>query len=253
MFESVVRSFLYHPVRIPREAPIPEYIEGAEEAWVDSEDGETIHGLYWPSATGRPTILFFHGNAQSVFEWALIRDELAPMDCGMLLIDYPGYGKSSGSPKEESLYAAGRSSMKWLISGKGIGEESIVVFGKSLGGPVAVETSMGRKVKGIVLESTFRSIPHVARRLLPMAPAGAVLRSERYETFRLIESITAPLMVIHGDRDEMIPADEGRSLFETAPEPKELYIVPGAGHNDVSMIADKVYGLTLRRWLNSLA
>jgi len=251
MFESVVRSFLYHPLRIPRDAPVPGYIEGAEEVWINSEDGETVHGLFWPAPSGRPTILFFHGNAQSGFEWALIRDEFAPMDCGMLLIDYPGYGKSSGSPREESLYAAGRSSLNWLVTEAGIPEASVVVFGKSLGGPVAVETIIGRKVRGLVLESTFRSVPHVAKRLLPMVPAGSVLRSERYETYLRIESVKTPLLVIHGEVDEIIPPEEGRSLFELAPEPKELYMVPGAGHNDVSMILGSAYGKFLRQWLDN--
>lgn len=253
MFESMVRQFLYYPTRLRRDAPPPSWASTAEEVWIEAAGGDTIHGLFWRAPETRPTALFLHGNAQSVFEWSLIREELAPLEVGLLLIDYPGYGKSSGSPTEEGLYAAGRAAMDWLSTTAGVTEASTVVFGKSLGGGVATEIARGRDLLGVVLESTFRSIPAVARKLLPMIPVGAVLKSERYESAARIEEITAPVLVVHGTEDELIPVEEGRALYELANEPKELYLVEGAGHNDVSMVAGEQYAIRLRAWLDARA
>jgi len=252
MFEGLVRSFLYYPLQNPREAPVPPYCGDPDEVWINAGDGNEIHGLHWKAAEGRPTILFFHGNAQSVFEWCLIHEELAPAECGLLLIDYPGYGKSSGQPAEEGLYAAGRASLEWLKAEGGVPEGRIVLFGKSLGGPVAAETAMHCQPLGVVLESTFRSIPHVARKLLPMLPVDAVLKSERYETAERVPKIGAPVLVIHGTIDELIPFAEGQALFELAGEPKAHFWVEQAGHNDVSMVAERAYGERLREWLDKI-
>lgn len=252
MIEQLVRKFLYYPVILDPSSAPPAYAAGSSEVWTEAEDGNRIHSLYWPAPEGRPTILFFHGNAQSVFEWALVREDFSAADCGLLLVDYPGYGKSTGTPSEAGLYAAGRAALNWLIKEAGIGEGQIIVFGKSLGGGVASEIVQGKKVKGLVLESTFRSIPSVAQKLLPFIPADAVMNSERYETAGKLSRIAAPVLVIHGSRDELIPLEEGLALYELANDPKELYLVENAGHNDVSMMAGPGYGLTIRSWLDRL-
>lgn len=251
MLEAMVRQFLYYPIKLRKDAPVPKYASSAEEVWMDADDGNRIHGLRWPTPNGRPTILFFHGNAQSVYEWALIQHELEPLECGLLLIDYPGYGKSSGMPTEAGLYAAGYAALSQLIE-DGVDEGSIIVFGKSLGGPVATEVSKGRSVRGVILESTFRSIPDVARMLLPMLPIGSVLSSELFESAARMQEITAPVLVVHGTVDMLIPVSEGKALHELANEPKQLYLVENAGHNDVSFTAGKAYTDRLRAWLDGL-
>jgi len=254
MLEGIVQRFLYHPTEIPGSAPAPSWAPGAEELWIDSSDGERIHGLRFEAPEGRPTVLFFHGNAQSVYEWCLVSEDLAPLECGLCLIDYPGYGKSTGRPTEAGLYAAGRAALEWLTSDLGIDPGQLVVFGKSLGGGVATEIVRRREdLLGLVLESTFRSIPSVASRLLPMIPTDSVLKSERYESLARMEEIRCPLLVIHGTDDDLIPVDEGRALYEAAGERKELYLVDGAGHNDVSMVAGAAYGDRLRRWLDEIS
>ena len=252
MFDGLVKRFLYWPERIERDCPLPAYISGAREIWFNADDGNEIHSLYWPAAKDRPTILFFHGNAQTVFEWALIRHELQVMDCGLLLVDYPGYGKSSGKPSEESLYSCGHAAFKWLTGEGGLASEEIVIFGKSLGGGVTCEVARGKKLKGVVLESTFTSIPAVAKKLLPMLPINFIFKSERYESINKLPEISAPVLVVHGKRDDLIPLREGEALYEKANEPKELYLVGGAGHNDVAMVAGDEYGFRLRNWLDSL-
>jgi uncharacterized protein len=249
MLETLVRQFLYHPVVNDEHATPPRWAGDCEEVWMDADDGNRIHGLYWPAADSRPTILFLHGNAQSVFEWSLVREDLAQLDAGLLLIDYPGYGKSSGHPREGSLYRAGDAALE-LLHERGVAETSIIVFGKSLGGGVASQISTDRNFAGVVLESTFRSIPSVAKQLLPMVPIDSLMRDERYDTINRITEIEAPLLIIHGTRDELIPVIEGEAIYAKATEPKELYLVEGAGHNDVSHVAGKAYGARIRKWMD---
>ncbi len=237
--ENPARRFLYYPDRLPRDLPPPPWAAGAEEVWMECDDGIRIHGLWWPEPEGAPAILFLHGNAQEVFSWSLVRRELEPLGCRMLLIDYHGYGKSGGEPHEAGLYLDGRAALRWLGE-RGIADGEILVFGKSLGGGVACEIAQGRGFKALVLESTFTSLRSVARNLFPFLPKGIPL-GEEYDSVSKLPRAKSPVLVIHGDRDELIPVDEGVRLFEAAPEPKRLYLVAGAGHNDVSIAAGSEY------------
>jgi len=251
MMERIVQRFLYYPEKIAAHEPPPSYCGNAQEVWLETDHSDRIHGLFWPAPEGRPTIAFFHGNAQAVYMWALVREDLTAMDCGMLLIDYPGYGKSSGRPTEQGLYAAGRAALSWL-NDRQIPDERIVVVGKSLGGGVSVEVAQNRSLCGLVLESTFTSIPAVASRLLPMLPQGLIFSSERYASIDKLPAITCPILVIHGTADKLVHVREGKTIYEQANPPKRLFLVDGAGHNNVALRAGTRYGATLRQWLDSV-
>ena len=245
-----LRRFLYYPERLIACAPLPPYAAGAEEAWIATADGETVHGLYWPAPEGRPTVLFFHGNAGHVFGWALVHEDLAALDAGLLLIDYRGYGKSSGRPSEEGLLLDAEASLAWLAA-RGVPAASVVPFGKSLGGGVAVELASRHPVRGLVLESTFTSIPAVARHLFPVFPVGDLF-PDRFESLRKMPAVRCPVLVVHGSVDSLIPLAEGQALFEAAPGPKAIWVVAGADHNDVSWVAGEAYGQRLRAWLDGV-
>ena len=182
----------------------------------------------------------------------MVRSDLTALEAGLLLIDYPGYGKSSGQPSEDGLYAAGLAAMDFLEREAGVGPDGVVLLGKSLGGGVATYVAERRAVRGLVLESTFRSIPAVIRRLLPIMPANLLLNTERYPSIERLAVISAPVLVIHGTGDELIPLAEGEALHKAASQPKQLYLVEGAGHNNVSDVAGRHYGETLRDWLDGL-
>ena len=162
---ELFESLLYYPDKVPREMPPPTWTPpGAEEIWIQDEDGTSIHGLWWDEPAEAPAILFLHGNAQEVYSWSLVREDLDATCCRMLLIDYRGYGKSEGQPYEEGLYMDGRAALAWLES-KGVPPNRTIVFGKSLGGAVACEIARGKDLAGLVLESTFTSLASVARNL----------------------------------------------------------------------------------------
>jgi fermentation-respiration switch protein FrsA (DUF1100 family) len=237
--DGLARKFLYYPGRIPLDMPPPAWAGNAEEVWMECEDGVHIHGLWWAEPEGAPVILFLHGNAQEVYSWSLIHQELAPLGCRLLLIDFHGYGKSGGEPHEAGLYLDGKAALRWLRD-RDIQDEQIVVFGKSLGGGVACEIAREREFKALVLESTFTSLARVARKLFPFFPPGVPI-GEKYDSIGKITATLSPVLVIHGKLDELIPVGEGLDLYAAAPEPKELYLVPGAGHNNVSMMAGSEY------------
>ena len=247
---SGLRRFLYYPERLAVSTPPPPHAAGAEEAWIPTADGETVHGLYWAAAPGRPTVLFLHGNAGHAFEWALVRDDLAALEVGLLLVDYRGYGKSTGRPCEPGLYQDGLAALAWLES-KGVPAGRVIAFGKSLGGGVAVELARQRPVAGLVLESTFTSIPAVAAHLFPVFPVGSLF-PDRFESLAKLPEVRCPVLVVHGEHDGLIPLSEGQALFQAANEPKALWVVAGADHNDVSWVAGVAYGARLRAWLDGV-
>ncbi len=247
---NLLRRFLYYPERLPDQAPLPPHAADATELRLTTADDERVHALWWAPQAGRPVLLYFHGNAGHVFDWALVRGELAPLDVGLLLLDYRGYGKSTGQPTEEGLYADGEAALAWLAA-RGHGPQDVVLLGKSLGGGVATEMARRHPAKGLVLESTFTSIPAVARHLFPILPVGTLL-PDRFASGEKMSAIHSPVFVIHGSRDSLIPPSEGRALFEAAGPRKDLWIVPNADHNDVSWVAGAEYGRRLREWLDAV-
>jgi pimeloyl-ACP methyl ester carboxylesterase len=248
--EQLFEELLYYPDRLPATLPPPRWASGAREVWMEADDGVTIHGLWWPEPEDRPAVLFLHGNAQEVYSWSLVHQDLAGLDCRLLLIDYHGYGKSGGRPHEAGLYADGRAALRWLED-NGVPAADTLIFGKSLGGAVACHVARGLEVKGLILESTFTSLASVARNLFPFA-GGYTPDEGVYNSIEKLPRIQCPLLIIHGDGDALIPVEEGLALYEAANQPKELIIVEGAGHNDVSLCAGDRYGASLRNWLDGL-
>ncbi len=247
---DLLRRFLYYPTPTPPMMPPPVWAAGSREVWMKASDGTRLHALWWPQPAGAPVILFFHGNAQNNYAWALVRQDLESLGCRMLLPDYRGYGKSEGRPSEAGLYRDGQAALDWLAA-EGVAESEIILFGKSLGGGVACDLVPERAFAGLVLESTFTSLASVSNRLFPFAPADAIL-PEKYPSAEKLVRKTCPLLVVHGTLDALIPVAEGKALHQLAPEPKELFLVEGAGHNDVSLVAGSDYARHIGTWLRNL-
>lgn len=244
----LVRNYLYFPEAIPANEPPPLWAGNAEEVWMECADGVRIHGLWWGEPADAPAILFLHGNAQDVYSWSPVRQEMKTIGCSMLLIDFHGYGKSGGEPGEECLYMDGEAAMQWL-NNRGIEDKDIIVFGKSLGGGVACEIAKNHRVRALILESTFTSLARVGGKLFPFLPPGLSL-DEVYDSIEKVKVCDCPVMVIHGEADDLIPVGEGIDLYEAAPGRKDLYLVPHAGHNDVSIIAGANYARRISAFLN---
>jgi len=227
-------------------------IEG-EEVHLDSE-GVSIHGFYLPSA--RPSenaraILFLHGNAGNASHRLPNAAALAQLGADVLLIDYRGYGMSEGAPTESGVYADARAGLAHLIEERGVPEQRIVLFGRSLGAAVAVDLARNRTLAGVILESAFTSVADVARGMIG-APLSYLVRG-RFDSANKIEQIRSPLLFFHGDRDRIIDYALGRRLFELAPEPKQFETIFGAGHNDTVEVGKRPYFSRISRFLDEVA
>lgn len=223
------RRLIYFPTRVA-DMPVP---AGFEAVAFDTADGLTLQGWFRPG-DGRWTVLVFPGNAGNRADRVPLAWALVEAGCGVLLVDYRGYGDNSGRPSEDGLAADARAARRYLDTRCGAGR--IVYFGESLGAAVAVGLATERPPDALVLRSPFTSLPGVARVHYPLLPTRLMLR-DRYPSLDRIACIRTPLLVVAGARDSIVPAEQSRALFEAAPGPKQFLLIDGAGHNDVALTA----------------
>ena len=222
-----------------------------EEVSLRTEDGVALHAFFLPSPGASRALLFLHGNAGNASHRLPNAAELVRLGIHVLLLDYRGYGLSEGTPTEDGVYADARAGLVHLVEVRGIPEERIVLFGRSLGSAVAVDLARGRPLAGVILESTFSSGADVARQLL--GPLGPIVARRRFESSEKIGQVRSPLLFFHGDRDEVIDLELGRRLYEQAPEPKAFEVIPGAGHNDTTQVGGRRYFARIARFLDEIS
>ena len=252
MLNALERQFIYFPARVREDAPTPE-VRGAsrvEEVWLESAGGVRIHGIYARRADPAATLLFFHGNAGNLYDRLDNVQLLLAMGLDVLIVDYRGYGKSSGAPSEKGLYADGTAAYRYLTDRRGIDRSEIIIFGRSLGSAVAVELATRVPPGALILESAFTSAKDLAREHYGWLP-GALIRnmSHEFDSISKISKLESPVLFVHGDRDLIVPVRMGRRLYEAAPEPKEWYVIEKAGHNDTVWRAGREYGERLGDFL----
>lgn len=219
-----------------------------EEVSFKSLDGVALHGWYVPHATPVAVILFAHGNSGNITHRTHALRKLHAAGASVFIFDYRGYGRSEGSPNEAGVLMDARAARAWLAERAQVKESEIVLLGESLGGGVAVDLAAGEGARGLILESTFTSLPDVAARSMPWIPVHWLMRN-RLDSRAKIGKYHGPLLQSHGDRDEVIPYALGEQLFAAANEPKTFLTLPGASHNarDSAM-----YDELLARWLKEL-
>lgn len=244
-------SFIYFPDKYPRGFWNPARIGiPAEDCYFRSADGTELHAWFIP-ARGAPlaTLLHCHGNAGNLTHRAAIAAAMRDAGLSILLFDYRGYGRSAGRPSEEGLYADGEAAYDHLARQGDVDPARIVLFGESLGGAVACELALRRSSPAaLVLESTFTRARDMARRVFPLLPVGPFLR-HRLDTLAKLPRIRIPILVVHGDADEIVPFAMGERLFAAANEPKRFHRVRGAGHNDLHEVGGAAYARAIRDFL----
>lgn len=242
-------SFIYFPTRELIDTPARRGL-----AYEDVRFGQAdeLHGWFVPGA-GPTTILWFHGNAGNVshrVDW-LVRLR-ARLGANVFIFDYRGYGRSRGQPSEQGLYQDAREALAYLRTRSDVDQARIVYLGKSLGGAAAVQLATEAPPHRLILQAAFTSLPDLARHHYPFLPTGLLLRS-RYPTVERIARVGAPVLVAHGDQDEVVPVRHAHALYAAAAEPKRLLIVPGAGHNDILEVGGETYLEELQRFIDSPA
>ena len=176
---------------------------------------------------------------------------LARMGLAVLLFDYRGYGGNPGHPTEEGLAADARAALGYLAGRPEVDPERVIYFGESLGAAVALRLATERPPAALVLRSPFASLAEVGRRHYPVLPVSLLLR-DRYDSAALAGRLDAPLLVVAGGRDQIVPASHSRRLFEAAPQPKRLVVLDGADHNDDELLAGPRLLAELRTFLDGV-
>jgi fermentation-respiration switch protein FrsA (DUF1100 family) len=239
---------VYHPLRYPDGLWNLQRDVAATEVWLTARDGVKLNA-WWIAAPGAHLVtVFFHGNAGNLTHRIEHMQAILAAGSALLLPDYRGYGKSEGKSSEAGLYMDADAAYQWLID-QGHAPERIVIQGESLGTAVAVDLAARKPAAGVVLEAPFNSASHVAAGILPFL-GPLIMRG--FDSKGKIGKVRAPLLFMHGNRDEVIPYELGRDLFAAAPQPKSFWTVPGAGHNDLLEVAGDKYREHLAAFYASL-
>ena len=203
-----------------------------EDVHFTSRDGVKLHGWYSEHQRPRALVLFSHGNAGNIagrrYLLPYFRDELG---CSVLIYDYRGFGKSEGESTEEGVLFDGRAARDWLAKRTRVKADQITLVGGSLGGSIAVDMAATDGARGLVLVSTFSSIPDVAQSHVWWAPVRSLMNVSLHSEAKIAD-YHGPLLQTHGDADRVVPFELGKKLFEKANEPKRFIANPGGGHSD---------------------
>jgi fermentation-respiration switch protein FrsA (DUF1100 family) len=211
-----------------------------EDVYFESEDQVKLHGWYFPGQNASDVVLFCHGNAGNISHRLDNVRRLLAHGLAVFIFDYRGYGKSSGKPSESGLYRDGLAAYDYMIRKKGIQPEHIIPFGRSLGSAVAIEIALNRPVKSLIIESPFTSTKGMAKTMLLFSLFSFIIPAH-YNNLGKIPQIAVPLLVMHGDRDDIVPFSMGEKIYQAARHPKFFHAIRGAGHNDTYYVGGRAY------------
>jgi len=221
---------LFYPKKFPDGDWEPDWLQ-YEDIWFPSVDGTEIHGWYCPAPEPRAVVLYAHGNGGNVAYRAKRLQRLqTDMGCSVLIFDYRGYGRSHGRPSVKGILADAEAARHKLAQLAQVDLGDIVLLGRSLGGAVATQLAAHSPARGLILESTFCSLRTVARHHYPKL--SWLVKRQKLNSIELIKQHQRPLLISHGDADEIVPYQLGCDLFEAANDPKQLITIPGGLHND---------------------
>jgi uncharacterized protein len=247
MLYALQSRMLYFPTReiaaTPADAGLP-----YEELRLTASDGVRLQAWHVPAPEARGHVLFLHGNGGNLSHRLHSLRDFHEMGYSVLLLSYRGYGLSEGRPSEEGTYLDAAAAWSWLVDERGIAPQRIALFGRSLGGAVAAHQAARTTPGALILESTFTSVPDLASELYPFLPVRLIARF-RYDTAALLPRIEAPLLVIHGRGDEIIPFAHGERLFDRARGTKEFLELEG-GHNEGWVLTGERYRAAIRDFLD---
>lgn len=249
---GIEHKFLFFPERHIYYTP-KEFGLKYEDVFYITRDGMKINAWLIEADKGSPIILWCHGNAGNISHRLENIAHLVRRGLSVFIFDYRGFGKSEGKITEEGLYLDALGGYEYLRDEKEIPITRIVPFGRSMGGPVAVDLAVrvadeGREQEGqgttnfpcLILESTFTSLSDTVKKLYPGMGLNRLLRM-KFDAGEKIQRLTIPVLIIHGDHDDIIDYSLGEDLYEIASEPKTFYAIKGALHNDTYEVGGEEY------------
>jgi fermentation-respiration switch protein FrsA (DUF1100 family) len=242
------RKLMYFPDPA-RVAPASAGLGEVEERTLATPDGARVVVWYGRARPGQPTLLYFHGNGGGLADRAPRFRRFMAEGWGVYMMSYRGYSGSSGAPSERANVADARLAYGALLL-EGVDARTVILYGESLGSGVATRIAAERPVGGLILEAPYTSAIAVGNHAYPFLPVRFLL-VDRYETDRYIGQVRAPLLIVHGERDRVVPVAMGRELARMAHEPKRLVVLPRAGHADIYVDGNDAMA-AVRAWVADL-
>lgn len=238
------RALTFYPVRYDAGEAwrLP---DNGEDVWLKAADGTRLHG-WFVRALVQPataTIIYFHGNGGNLSGVGWIAGHFTARGFDVMLFDYRGYGRSEGAAIDErGIFADADAAYDYAVRERGVAPARLVLYGQSLGTTAVADVASRKPCGAVILESGLSSASDMAGVVLPWLPrAFHRLARNRFESARKLAGVKCPILVAHGDMDEVIPIEQGRALYAAAREPKRLIIVNGAGHNNLVAIGGENY------------
>lgn len=275
-------KFIFFPTRAIETTPDDVQL-GYQDVWlpISSKNGavQSVHGWWIPASQTPPTppllrggerkaapvpplnkgglggvVLYLHGNGLNVGANVEHANRFHRLDLSVFLIDYRGYGQSQGDfPTESQVYQDAQLAWDYLVKKRGINPNQIYIYGHSLGGAIAIDLAVRHpEAAGLIVEGSFtstRAMVDFQKGLYWMFPIDLLL-TQRFDSISKVDRLQMPVLFIHGTADNIVPVEMGRKLFDATPEPKQLYIVPGAGHNNLAEFAGAEYLQRVRQFLS---
>jgi uncharacterized protein len=223
------RRFLFHP-QSAHPTPAAAGLPMAEEAAIDTADGERVIIWQIPPRGEKPLVIYFHGNAEIVASRAERHRQLTADGTGLVALSYRGYMGSTGSPTEKGLLRDAEAAHRFATSR--YPSSPIVLWGHSLGSGVAVALASRHSVAKVILEAPFSSTADVAAAIFPFVPVRWLMH-DQFRSDQRVDAVRAPLLIMHGGRDGVVPIRFGERLFTLAHEPKRFVRFPDGGHDDL--------------------
>ena len=252
----IENKLIFHPDNDINSTP-KEYGLEYDDVAFHAEDGVKLHGWFIygkkrPLDKDTYTLLWFHGNAGNIghrLENISMLYDRIPVN--IFIFDYRQFGKSEGKISEKGTYLDAKAALAYLHSRKDIDIDKIIFYGRSLGSAVAIDLALKEECRSLILETPFTSIKEMAKLLHPILPLHYVIRT-KYDSITKIKDVKVPVLIIHGDKDDYVPIEQGRKLYEAVNGPKEFYTVPGGNHNDIYMAGGEEYFNVIKRYIDKL-
>jgi fermentation-respiration switch protein FrsA (DUF1100 family) len=221
-----------------------------EDVTLTTSDNERLHGWYIPAANSKGVLLFFHGNAGNISHRLDSIKIFHELGLDTLIIDYRGYGQSTGKASEQGTYLDAQAAWDYLVNSRGIPADRIIVFGRSLGGAVAAWLGVQRTPAALIIESSFSSGVDMARRLYPFLPVRLITRL-KYPVVNYASRLNCPVLVVHSRQDEIIPFAMGQAIYAEVKQPKKFLELRG-DHNNGFLISPEDYVEGLREFTQTI-
>ena len=239
------RNLLYHPNE--NNYSNDQISVSIEKVKINTDNIDLLGWFHEKDLQKYKTVLYFHGNAGSLENRIHKLNHFHKMDVNFLIIAWRGFSGNKGKPSEKGLYEDGRSAINWLIR-KGVKEENIVIYGESLGTGVATHLSQNKNFAGVILETPFTSMIDAAKIFYPYIPVSLLLK-DKFDNKSKIKNIKVPILIMHGEADQIVPFFMGKKMYEKANEPKYSYFTK---HDNHMMEYDENLVKALKSFLKSL-